>query len=88
MGGLHLSGANEAIIPQTVEAMAEFKLATDRRRPLHRLARHGGAGQRLSALLLLISTRRTAFMRVSGTPANNQKQSTDMASRSRSFAAA
>lgn len=27
MGGLHLSGANEAIIPQTVEAMAEFKLA-------------------------------------------------------------
>ena len=27
MGGLHLSGANEAIIPQTVAAMAEFKLA-------------------------------------------------------------
>lgn len=27
MGGLHLSGANEAIIPQTVEAMGEFKLA-------------------------------------------------------------
>ena len=27
MGGLHLSGANEAIIPQTVEAMAEFQLA-------------------------------------------------------------
>ena len=26
MGGLHLSGANEAIIPQTVAAMAEFKL--------------------------------------------------------------
>jgi len=28
MGGLHLSGANEQIIPQTVEAMREFKLAT------------------------------------------------------------
>jgi 7,8-dihydropterin-6-yl-methyl-4-(beta-D-ribofuranosyl)aminobenzene 5'-phosphate synthase len=27
MGGLHLSGANVAIIPQTVEAMAEFKFA-------------------------------------------------------------
>jgi len=27
MGGLHLSGANEAIIPQTVAAMGEFKLA-------------------------------------------------------------
>ena len=27
MGGLHLSGANEEIIPQTVEAMAEFGLA-------------------------------------------------------------
>jgi 7,8-dihydropterin-6-yl-methyl-4-(beta-D-ribofuranosyl)aminobenzene 5'-phosphate synthase len=27
MGGLHLSGANEEIIPQTVAAMAEFKLA-------------------------------------------------------------
>ncbi|HMA57594.1 MAG TPA: MBL fold metallo-hydrolase [Pseudolabrys sp.] len=27
MGGLHLSGANEAIIPQTVQAMAEFSLA-------------------------------------------------------------
>ncbi len=26
MGGLHLSGANEAIIPQTVAAMGEFKL--------------------------------------------------------------
>lgn len=28
MGGLHLSGANEKIIPQTVEAMKEFQLAT------------------------------------------------------------
>jgi 7,8-dihydropterin-6-yl-methyl-4-(beta-D-ribofuranosyl)aminobenzene 5'-phosphate synthase len=28
MGGLHLSGPNEAIIPQTVEALAEFNLAT------------------------------------------------------------
>jgi 7,8-dihydropterin-6-yl-methyl-4-(beta-D-ribofuranosyl)aminobenzene 5'-phosphate synthase len=28
MGGLHLSGTNEAIIPQTVEAMKEFQLAT------------------------------------------------------------
>jgi len=27
VGGLHLSGANEAIIPQTVSAMGEFKLA-------------------------------------------------------------
>jgi 7,8-dihydropterin-6-yl-methyl-4-(beta-D-ribofuranosyl)aminobenzene 5'-phosphate synthase len=27
MGGLHLSGVNEEIIPQTVQAMAEFKLA-------------------------------------------------------------
>lgn len=27
MGGLHLSGTNEAIIPQTVQAMAEFSLA-------------------------------------------------------------
>jgi 7,8-dihydropterin-6-yl-methyl-4-(beta-D-ribofuranosyl)aminobenzene 5'-phosphate synthase len=27
MGGLHLSGSNEAIIPQTVAAMAEFQLA-------------------------------------------------------------
>lgn len=27
MGGLHLSGGNEAIIPQTVAAMADFKLA-------------------------------------------------------------
>lgn len=26
MGGLHLSGANEAVIPQTVEALREFKL--------------------------------------------------------------
>jgi 7,8-dihydropterin-6-yl-methyl-4-(beta-D-ribofuranosyl)aminobenzene 5'-phosphate synthase len=28
MGGLHLAGVNEEIIPQTVEAMREFKLAT------------------------------------------------------------
>jgi 7,8-dihydropterin-6-yl-methyl-4-(beta-D-ribofuranosyl)aminobenzene 5'-phosphate synthase len=28
MGGFHLSGANEAIIPQTVEAMKEFGLST------------------------------------------------------------
>jgi 7,8-dihydropterin-6-yl-methyl-4-(beta-D-ribofuranosyl)aminobenzene 5'-phosphate synthase len=28
MGGLHLSGANEKIIPQTVDAMKEFQLAT------------------------------------------------------------
>jgi 7,8-dihydropterin-6-yl-methyl-4-(beta-D-ribofuranosyl)aminobenzene 5'-phosphate synthase len=28
MGGLHLSGVNEKIIPQTVEAMKEFQLAT------------------------------------------------------------
>ncbi|MDI1347542.1 MAG: MBL fold metallo-hydrolase [Pseudolabrys sp.] len=28
MGGLHLSGANEEIIPQTVEALKGFKLAT------------------------------------------------------------
>jgi 7,8-dihydropterin-6-yl-methyl-4-(beta-D-ribofuranosyl)aminobenzene 5'-phosphate synthase len=28
MGGLHLSGPNEAIIPQTVDALAEFNLAT------------------------------------------------------------
>ncbi len=28
MGGLHLSGVNEEIIPQTVEAMKEFRLAT------------------------------------------------------------
>ena len=28
MGGLHLSGVNEEIIPQTVEAMREFNLAT------------------------------------------------------------
>jgi 7,8-dihydropterin-6-yl-methyl-4-(beta-D-ribofuranosyl)aminobenzene 5'-phosphate synthase len=28
MGGLHLSGTNEAVIPQTVEAMKEFQLAT------------------------------------------------------------
>jgi 7,8-dihydropterin-6-yl-methyl-4-(beta-D-ribofuranosyl)aminobenzene 5'-phosphate synthase len=28
MGGLHLSGANEKIIPQTIEAMKEFQLAT------------------------------------------------------------
>ncbi len=28
MGGLHLSGANENIIPQTVDAMKEFQLAT------------------------------------------------------------
>lgn len=28
MGGLHLSGVNEAIIPQTVDAMKEFGLAT------------------------------------------------------------
>jgi len=27
MGGLHLSGVNEEIIPQTVQAMADFKLA-------------------------------------------------------------
>ena len=27
MGGLHLSGANEKIIPQTIEAMTEFQLA-------------------------------------------------------------
>jgi 7,8-dihydropterin-6-yl-methyl-4-(beta-D-ribofuranosyl)aminobenzene 5'-phosphate synthase len=27
MGGLHLSGANEKIIPQTVDAMKEFQLA-------------------------------------------------------------
>lgn len=26
MGGLHLSGANEQIIPQTVEAMKSFEL--------------------------------------------------------------
>jgi 7,8-dihydropterin-6-yl-methyl-4-(beta-D-ribofuranosyl)aminobenzene 5'-phosphate synthase len=28
MGGLHLSGANEKIIPQTVDAMKDFQLAT------------------------------------------------------------
>jgi 7,8-dihydropterin-6-yl-methyl-4-(beta-D-ribofuranosyl)aminobenzene 5'-phosphate synthase len=28
MGGLHLSGANETIIPQTVDAMKEFQLTT------------------------------------------------------------
>lgn len=28
MGGLHLSGANEKIIPQTIEAMQDFPLAT------------------------------------------------------------
>ena len=28
MGGLHLAGVNEDIIPQTVEAMREFKLST------------------------------------------------------------
>jgi 7,8-dihydropterin-6-yl-methyl-4-(beta-D-ribofuranosyl)aminobenzene 5'-phosphate synthase len=28
MGGLHLSGVNEAIIPQTVEALKEFQLTT------------------------------------------------------------
>jgi 7,8-dihydropterin-6-yl-methyl-4-(beta-D-ribofuranosyl)aminobenzene 5'-phosphate synthase len=28
MGGLHLSGANEKIIPQTVDAMKEFQLVT------------------------------------------------------------
>ena len=28
MGGLHLSGANEQIIPQTIDAMKEFELAT------------------------------------------------------------
>ena len=28
MGGFHLSGANETIIPQTIEAMKEFRLST------------------------------------------------------------
>jgi 7,8-dihydropterin-6-yl-methyl-4-(beta-D-ribofuranosyl)aminobenzene 5'-phosphate synthase len=28
MGGLHLSGANEAIIPETVEALREFDIKT------------------------------------------------------------
>jgi 7,8-dihydropterin-6-yl-methyl-4-(beta-D-ribofuranosyl)aminobenzene 5'-phosphate synthase len=28
MGGLHLSGANEAVIPQTVEGLRQFGLRT------------------------------------------------------------
>ena len=28
MGGLHLAGPNEAIIPQTIEALAEFNLSS------------------------------------------------------------
>jgi hypothetical protein len=41
MGGFHLSGPNEGIIPQTVEAMRAFNLS-HRSRPLHGMA--GGSG--------------------------------------------
>ena len=43
MGGLHLAGPNEEIIPQTVEGLGEFGSEDHRGRPLHRLARHDGA---------------------------------------------
>ena len=38
MGGLHLSGINEEIIPQTIDAMKAFHLTADSSRPLYRLA--------------------------------------------------
>ena len=47
LGGLHLSGINERVIPQTVKALHELRSRRHRRRPLHRLARHERPGQRL-----------------------------------------
>ena len=49
MGGLHLGGVMEHLIPQTVEALGPFDITIHHHRPLHRLARIARAGQRLSA---------------------------------------
>ena len=46
LGGLHLSGINERVIPQTVKAL-RLRSRRHRRRPLHRLARHGRPCQRI-----------------------------------------
>jgi hypothetical protein len=45
LGGFHLSGGNERIIPETVAALRAFELKIDCRRPLHRLARGQRAGE-------------------------------------------
>ncbi len=46
MGGYHLSGTNERIIPQTVSDLGAFGHALDVPLPLHRLARAERAGTR------------------------------------------
>ena len=47
MGGFHLSGANEEIIPETVAGPVGIEATHDRRRTLHRLASGQRACQRL-----------------------------------------
>ena len=47
LGGFHLSGATEKIIPETVAAIGRVRPDVYRRRALHRLAGDGGAGQRV-----------------------------------------
>ena len=42
VGGFHLSGGNEKIIPEMVEGMKGVRFENDSRRPLHRLASHSG----------------------------------------------
>ena len=47
MGGLHLGGVMERIIPDTVDGLRPFGIKYIISRPLHRLARLARAGQRL-----------------------------------------
>ena len=47
MGGLHLGGVMEGIIPDTVDGVAAVRHQIHHQRPLHRVARLARAGQRL-----------------------------------------
>ena len=47
MGGLHLGGVMEHLIPQTVEALGRLRHPTHHHRPLHRLARIARPRRRL-----------------------------------------